>query len=325
MMQQENERPIVGILAQEVSDIISKKYPYSKSYIAASYVKAVEGSGARVIPIFINKNEAYYRDIIRSINGLVLPGGNVWFYEFDDKTPKENGYLRASEILYEEIKKRNKENKENFPILGICLGLEVMLFIEADKKECRDTCRPNHSIMSLDLCLGYDESRLFKNMNETEKNIVDILQKPMHYFSHQFYISHEVMKNKFNNDWKIISTTKLENQNTLIIAIAESKNFPFIGLQFHPEKIYEWSTKQKRNHSQEAVTACRYFFDWLIKESKKNKNKFDNSDLENALLISNYHKTFTSGRLNFDELYLFDENNSTQILIKQTSLIHCVI
>lgn len=72
-MEQNNERPIVGILAQEVTDIISKKYPYSKSYIAASYVKAIEGSGARVIPIFINKNEAYYRcEVIVKICALIL-------------------------------------------------------------------------------------------------------------------------------------------------------------------------------------------------------------------------------------------------------------
>ncbi|XP_014291223.1 gamma-glutamyl hydrolase [Halyomorpha halys] len=321
---QENERPIIGILAQEVTDIIGKKYPYSKSYIAASYVKAIEGSGARVIPIFIDKNEAYYREIIRSLNGLVLPGGNVWFYKFDDKTPKDNGYLRAAEILYEEVKKINREGQENFPILGICLGLEVMLFIEANKKEYREMGRLNQSIMSLDFCEGCNESILFKNLNETEKNIVDTLKKPLHYFSHQFYITQEVMNEKFNN-WKIISTIKPGNTNNLSIAIAESMKFPFIGLQFHPEKIYEWSTKQKRSISQEAISACRYFFDWLVMESKKNKNKFDNSDLENELLISNYHKTFTAGRLNFDELYLFDENNSTQIIVRQTSLIHCII
>lgn len=134
-----------------------------------------------------------------------------------------------------------------------------------------------------------------------------------------------MIENKFSDDWKIISTTKLENQNSSIVAIAESLKFPFVGLQFHPEKIYEWSTKQKGYHSQEAIIACRYFFDWLIKESKKNKNKFDNNERENKSLINNYYKTNTSERLNFDELYLFDEHNSTQILITKTSLIHCVI
>jgi hypothetical protein len=48
-----NERPIVGVLAQEQS--YKMKGIYAKedytSYIAASYVKALESAGARVVPI----------------------------------------------------------------------------------------------------------------------------------------------------------------------------------------------------------------------------------------------------------------------------------
>jgi hypothetical protein len=51
------ERPIIGIMTQELM------YPYSNytSFLPASYVKAVESSGARVVPIFVNMTEAYYR------------------------------------------------------------------------------------------------------------------------------------------------------------------------------------------------------------------------------------------------------------------------
>lgn len=47
-----NDRPVVGILAQE-SYSVNKFFPNEKyrSYIAASYVKYVESAGARVIPI----------------------------------------------------------------------------------------------------------------------------------------------------------------------------------------------------------------------------------------------------------------------------------
>lgn len=48
-----NERPIVGILSQEQSYHLKEKYVDENytSYIAASYVKDVEASGARVVPI----------------------------------------------------------------------------------------------------------------------------------------------------------------------------------------------------------------------------------------------------------------------------------
>lgn len=50
----ENPTPIVGVLTQEVSQLILRKYPNNNftSYIAASYVKYIEGAGGRVVPIW---------------------------------------------------------------------------------------------------------------------------------------------------------------------------------------------------------------------------------------------------------------------------------
>lgn len=48
-----NDRPILGILSQEQSTYLQSKFPEENytSYIASSYVKDVEKSGARVVPI----------------------------------------------------------------------------------------------------------------------------------------------------------------------------------------------------------------------------------------------------------------------------------
>lgn len=48
-----NETPIIGVLTQEISYHLNSKWPGEfKSYIAASYVKFVEGGGGRVVPIW---------------------------------------------------------------------------------------------------------------------------------------------------------------------------------------------------------------------------------------------------------------------------------
>lgn len=48
-----NNTPIIGILSQEISYHLNTKYPEQyKSFIPASYVKFVEGGGARVVPIW---------------------------------------------------------------------------------------------------------------------------------------------------------------------------------------------------------------------------------------------------------------------------------
>lgn len=45
--------PIIGVLAQEIPRFVDVVWPGAyKSYIAASYVKFIEGGGARVVPIW---------------------------------------------------------------------------------------------------------------------------------------------------------------------------------------------------------------------------------------------------------------------------------
>lgn len=48
-----NDTPIIGILAQEISYHLNTKWPgVYTSYIAASYIKFIEGAGARPVPIW---------------------------------------------------------------------------------------------------------------------------------------------------------------------------------------------------------------------------------------------------------------------------------
>lgn len=56
-----NERPVIGILTQEIYWSNFRNYtPSNRTYIASSYVKAVESSGGRVIPVFTNRTTEYY-------------------------------------------------------------------------------------------------------------------------------------------------------------------------------------------------------------------------------------------------------------------------
>lgn len=46
------DRPIIGVLAQEISSHLDQQWPgVYDSYIAASYIKFAEGGGARAVPI----------------------------------------------------------------------------------------------------------------------------------------------------------------------------------------------------------------------------------------------------------------------------------
>ena len=71
-----NNRPIIGILAQECQPYFSPEL-CNTSYIAASYVKHIEAGGARVVPVLINQGQDYYKTIFDRTNGILLPGGDV--------------------------------------------------------------------------------------------------------------------------------------------------------------------------------------------------------------------------------------------------------
>ena len=65
--------------------------------------------------------------------------------------------------------------------------------------------------------------------------------------------------------YDITSTSQDDNGLTFISSI-EAKNYPFWGVQFHPEKIlYEW-LKPAIPHSAGAVGASQYFGDFFINQ-----------------------------------------------------------
>lgn len=57
-----NDSPVIGILTQEMYwwSNLQRFAPLKQSYIAASYVKSIESSGGRVIPVYTNRSTEYY-------------------------------------------------------------------------------------------------------------------------------------------------------------------------------------------------------------------------------------------------------------------------
>ncbi|XP_034088675.1 gamma-glutamyl hydrolase-like, partial [Gymnodraco acuticeps] len=110
------------VLAQE--NIPDDQYAHGFSYIAASYVKFLEGAGARVVPVRINRTEEEYAHIFNAINGLLLPGGDV--------NIQTSQYSRAAKIFYDLALKANDAG-DYFPIWGTCQGFQQLSVLTANK------------------------------------------------------------------------------------------------------------------------------------------------------------------------------------------------
>ncbi|NP_001192053.1 gamma-glutamyl hydrolase-like precursor [Acyrthosiphon pisum] len=294
-----NERPVIGILTQEVYwSYLNHLKPYNNSYIAASYVKAIEASGGRVVPVFTNRTTEYYMDVVNKVNGILVPGGGCAFNISFGISQSTN------EVFH--IAKRVNDGGDHFPILGICLGFELLLIASIGGKNPLTCCNSNNVNLPLNLIPTMEEkSMLFKTMPKDIRNI--LLTEPVTANHHKNCITKKNFTSmELDNFWNPITLNKDEN-NLTFISTVEAKNYPFVGLQFHPEKnAYEWERNDP--HSWSAVYSARYFCDWFVNECRKNNHEYINQSMLENELIYNYPTTYVA-KLNssFEQVYFFNE------------------
>jgi gamma-glutamyl hydrolase len=68
-LSQLNNRPIIGIYTQP------SKTRAGYAYLVASYVKYMEMSGARVVPIHFDSTKEELESVFNSVNGILFTGG----------------------------------------------------------------------------------------------------------------------------------------------------------------------------------------------------------------------------------------------------------
>uniref|UniRef100_A0A146LWE9 folate gamma-glutamyl hydrolase n=1 Tax=Lygus hesperus TaxID=30085 RepID=A0A146LWE9_LYGHE len=290
-----NDRPVIGILAQEY-------YPSKTeggadgTYIAASYVKMVEASGARVVPIMTGKDRSYYQKLVKTLNGILFPGGGVDFWA-------KGGYGEASQILYELVIEVN-EKGTHFPLYGVCLGFEA--FAVASSNMSRDVLSKVEGVnnKAINLIFLPKKSSLYSKM---PKQFLELLRSKNITSNHhsQSFTRESLRLHNLEQTWSTL-TVNSDSNGTEFISSMEHVQYPQIfGTQFHPEKIpYEWTTKDP--HSLEAILPNRYFYDYFVEHARYNDHKFRDGEVAN--LIYNYSPVYTPNGY-FQQVYIFKDAN----------------
>ncbi|XP_067341968.1 gamma-glutamyl hydrolase [Channa argus] len=284
-----NDKPIIGVLAQEVR---SPK-PNTAAYIAASYVKFLESAGARVVPVMINQTLEEYESLFNSINGILYPGGGV--------SIMSSGYARAAKIFYELAIEANKRG-DYFPIWGTCLGFEELTYLTSGKNLLSYT---NTSGVSLPLHFTNEtkNSRMFEGF--PAELMEDLASEPLTENSHKWSVSllSYNTNEELKNFYKVLSTNT--DGKTEFVSTVEAYDYPIYGTQWHPEKnAFEW-TKPYIAHTQSAVKATFYVAQFFVSEARKNFHSFDSEERERIALIYNYSPVYTGGRSGFEQTYFF--------------------
>ncbi|XP_019122532.2 gamma-glutamyl hydrolase [Larimichthys crocea] len=284
-----NDRPIIGVLAQEV---YSPK-PNQSSYIAASYVKFLESAGARVVPVMINQTLEEYKTLFNSINGILYPGGGVSIIS--------SGYERAAKIFYDLAIEANKRG-DYFPVWGTCLGFEQLAYLTSGESLLSHT---NTSGVALPLTFTNEAkgSRMFKGF--PAELMKDLSSQPLTENSHKWslavltYNTNEELK-KF---YKVLSTNT--DGDTEFVSTVEAYDYPIYGTQWHPEKnAFEW-TRPYIPHSPSAIKTTFYMADFFVSEARKNFHRFESKEDESKALIYNHSPVYTGMQSAFEQIYFF--------------------
>ncbi|XP_034090907.1 gamma-glutamyl hydrolase isoform X1 [Gymnodraco acuticeps] len=288
-----NDRPVIGILTQMISDTAMK--PFGKTYIPSSYVKYIESGGSRVMPIGLTLTTADYESIFRKINGLVFIGGAVDLEKSD--------YARVAKIFYRLALKAN-DNGDFFPIWGTCMGMQLLTVLVAGKSLLEKTTADNVAL-HLNLTSEANSSKMFEGF--PQKLMSALTEEPLTGNFHHYGLS---VKNFQENEplrsfFSLLSTNVAENQVHFVSTI-EGRKYPFYGVQWHPEvNRFQWDRKLNFPHSAHAVQLSSLLAQFFVNEGRRSLHQFDNLEEEASSLIYNDTPEYAGNFTGYEQIYFF--------------------
>lgn len=284
-----NERPIIGVLSQEMYDEVNK------SYIAASYVKFVEAGGARVVPFRIGRPAVTYEATLDSINGALFPGGSV--------SVTNSHYATIGKYIYDYAIQAN-DRGEYFPIWATCLGFEMLATLLVPGHDIITNCSAYDMALPLNFTENATEGRLFGDLPEDVYQAL-INKNVTGNYHHKCLTPEKVKESGLDQIINVLSTN-FDANGVEFVSTFEVKKYPFFAVQWHPEKApWEWNTDEVNiPHSPDAIRVTQYFSGFLANQARQSLHKYDDPAREQSELIYN-NSPYYSGKngSDFEQIY----------------------
>uniref|UniRef100_A0A4W4FIP7 folate gamma-glutamyl hydrolase n=1 Tax=Electrophorus electricus TaxID=8005 RepID=A0A4W4FIP7_ELEEL len=287
-----NNRPIIGILTQEVQDPDMK--PYGRTYIPSSYVKYIESGGGRVIPIssveFLNG-----RCLCSLFDRLLLIGGTVDLQTSD--------FAHAAKIYFRLALKANDVG-DYFPIWGTCLGFQLLTVLVAEENLLSKTPAENISL-PLNFTSEAASSRMFEAF--PPELLTALSQEALAANFHHFGVTDQMfMRNeKLRSFFSVLSLNKAEN-GVVFVSTMEGRKYPFYGVQWHPEvNRFQWNPLYSFPHSRNAERMSSLLAEFFVNEGRRSSHHFIQAEEESKELIYNYNPLYVANFTSYEQIYFF--------------------
>lgn len=219
-----NDLPIIGIFTQP-SDSGHEDCGGDCLMLAASYVKQVESTGARVVPINFYSTNEDVDQLFNSLNGFIFPGGGA-------------GLPPAAQYVYDMTIAANDQG-DFMPLWGTCLGFEWLLMCTTRDADILDPILGKFDSFNLSLPLDFTPhaatSKLFGGASDS---LIDILATQNVTFNSHIegiYPEHLTRNEQLHSFYRILSTNK-DRKGRPFVSTMEARDYPIYGVQWHPEK-----------------------------------------------------------------------------------------
>jgi gamma-glutamyl hydrolase len=286
-----NNRPIIGILSEP------RQFPgfHGNSTIAASYVKWIEGAGARVAVVDYTMDATSLRSLLASLNGVLLQGAGERL-QFDHPQ-----WMATAGLLFELAKELA------LPVWGSCFGLQILAVLAAggntsvvtqgafDSIDYMANLRPTAEAKAA-------SSRLWDAMPPEVRATLQSGNATLN--AHYDGVTLETMRaNAALHAAFLATATSVDRNGREFVSLIEARpthldhphHHPdahahaMYASQFHPEKpAYEFAENPNDPHSDAEVAANNWLARFFVGEARRSRRAFPSPVAEQAALIYNY-------------------------------------
>jgi len=239
-----------------------------------AYVTFFEAAGARVIPLIVGEPHEVTTEKLKKLNGVFLPGGDGDYFAFG-RTVMDLVINYNDHGLF-------------YPVFGVCMGFENMMGYAADAGQQIIGSYILHNVsLPLEFVVEPSTSKLWTALGD---DYIKFEQNSMTFNSHD----HGVDPESFTNDkglaqmYRLLTVSYDPNDGRTFTSSVEAFDYPFVGLQFHPEKTMAmFNDNIGIDHSWQSIVSNRYFADRFMQWARQNTNRWGDFATVQEAIISN--------------------------------------